>query len=112
MEQRYTKKSNLGELQDDVDNERELLRQQREEVAMLKEQLQGQVCIYMDNKQILQVCFADMIFLHFKAEFRYPKCPIQLKIYLVRFSCNFGIHVRFRILQCKVSFLWADQVPA
>lgn len=36
------KRSNLGELQDDV-GERELLRQQREEVAMLKEQLQDQV---------------------------------------------------------------------
>ena len=36
------KRSNLGELQDDAD-ERELLRQQREEVAMLKEQLQDQV---------------------------------------------------------------------
>ena len=37
-----TRRSNLGELQDDAD-ERELLRQQREEVAMLKEQLQDQV---------------------------------------------------------------------
>ena len=52
-----------------------------------------------------------MIFLRFKAEFRYPECPIQVKIYLVRFSCNFHIRVRFHILQCKVSFLWADQVP-
>ena len=39
---RSVKRSNLGELQDDAD-ERELLRQQREEVAMLKEQLQDQV---------------------------------------------------------------------
>ena len=43
MEQRYSKKSNLGDLQDDVDNERELLRQQKEEVAMLKEQLERQL---------------------------------------------------------------------
>lgn len=43
MEQRLGKKSNLGELQDDVDNERELLRQQKEEVAMLKEQLERQL---------------------------------------------------------------------
>lgn len=39
---RAGKHSNLGELQDDGD-ERDLLRQQREEVAMLKEQLQDQV---------------------------------------------------------------------
>ena len=39
---RLGKRSNLGELVDDGD-ERELLRQQREEVAMLKEQLQDQV---------------------------------------------------------------------
>ena len=39
---RSGKRSNLGELQDDGD-ERELLRQQREDVAMLKEQLQDQV---------------------------------------------------------------------
>lgn len=43
MEQRLGKKSNLGDLQDDVDNERELLRQQKEEVAMLKEQLERQL---------------------------------------------------------------------
>ena len=40
------KKSNLGDLQDDTDNERELLRQQREEVAMLKEQIQDQVVLH------------------------------------------------------------------
>ncbi|XP_061194071.1 cilium assembly protein DZIP1-like isoform X2 [Saccostrea echinata] len=43
MEQRYSKRSNLGDLQDDIDNERELLRQQKEEVAMLKEQLENQL---------------------------------------------------------------------
>lgn len=37
-----TKRSNLGELQDD-EEEKSLLRQQREEVAMLKEQLQDQM---------------------------------------------------------------------
>jgi hypothetical protein len=37
------KRSNLGDLQDD-EEDRNLLRQQREEVAMLKEQLQDQVC--------------------------------------------------------------------
>ena len=42
-----TRRSNLGELQDDAD-ERELLRQQREEVAMLKEQLQDQVELFSE----------------------------------------------------------------
>ena len=41
--QAMNEKSNLGDLQDDVDNERELLRQQKEEVAMLKEQLERQL---------------------------------------------------------------------
>ena len=40
------KKSNLGDMQDDTDNEKVLLRQQREEVAMLKEQIQDQVIIF------------------------------------------------------------------
>lgn len=43
MEVNYGKRSNLGELQDDIDVEKELLRQQREEVAVLKEQLQSKV---------------------------------------------------------------------
>ncbi|XP_052217759.1 cilium assembly protein DZIP1L-like isoform X1 [Dreissena polymorpha] len=37
------KGSNLGEMMDDTDNERELLRQQREEMSMLKEQIQGEM---------------------------------------------------------------------
>ncbi|XP_048745463.2 cilium assembly protein DZIP1-like isoform X2 [Ostrea edulis] len=43
MEQRFSKRSNLGDLQDDIDNEKELLRHQKEEVAMLKEQLENQL---------------------------------------------------------------------
>lgn len=43
------KRSNLGDLQDD-DEEKGLLRQQREEVAMLKEQLQDQVRSYFKSK--------------------------------------------------------------
>ena len=42
------KRSNLGDLQDD-DDERNMLIQQREEVAMLKEQLQDQVCLGQQN---------------------------------------------------------------
>ncbi|WAR28897.1 DZI1L-like protein, partial [Mya arenaria] len=37
------KRSNLGDMQDDTDNEREMLRHQREEVAQLREQLQDQM---------------------------------------------------------------------
>ena len=40
---RRTRGSNLGEMQDDTDNERENLRAQREEVAHLREQLEDQV---------------------------------------------------------------------
>ncbi|KAL3846509.1 hypothetical protein ACJMK2_017489 [Sinanodonta woodiana] len=40
---KHGRRSNLGELQDDVDNEKELLQRQREEVAMIKEQLKDQM---------------------------------------------------------------------
>lgn len=43
FENRQTNRSYLGDLQDDIDIERENLRDQREQVAMLKEQLQDKV---------------------------------------------------------------------
>ncbi|KAK3586230.1 hypothetical protein CHS0354_014051 [Potamilus streckersoni] len=40
---KYGRRSNLGELQDDVDNEKELLQKQREEVALMRERLEDQL---------------------------------------------------------------------
>ena len=47
----------------------------------------------------------DMIFLRFKAEFRYPECPIPLNFITIRFFCKVRVRARFRILQCRVCFL-------
>ena len=41
--------------------------------------------------------FADMIFLRFKAEFRYPECPIPLNFITIRFFRKVRVRVRFRI---------------
>ena len=48
---------------------------------------------------------ADMIFLRFKAEFRFPECPIPLNFITIRFFCKVRVRVRFGILQCGGRFL-------
>ena len=48
---------------------------------------------------------ADMIFLRFEAEFRFPECPIPLNFITIRFFCKVRVRVRFRILQCGGRFL-------
>ena len=47
----------------------------------------------------------DMIFLRFKAEFRFPECPIPLNFITIHFFCKVRVRVRFRILQCGGRFL-------
>jgi hypothetical protein len=43
FDQRHTNRSYLGDMQDDIGIEKENLREQREQVAMLKEHLQDKV---------------------------------------------------------------------
>ena len=40
----------------------------------------------------------DMIFLRFKAEFRFPGCPIPLSFFTIRFFCKVRVRVLFPIL--------------